>query len=127
MRHHPEAQPLECQRFVKPLLTSGGFFPQKGLHPPGNGDTPMIRACENRTTTNTTSASAMRQSSAVTRRARPEAIAPNGMLEVRAANASHASPIFRLRLASIETVPASASTRNVPKKITEASSPLAAV
>ena len=57
----------------------------------------------------------------------PPITAPNGMFDVLAANVSQALPILRLRLASMENVPKNATARNVPKKITEARSPLAAV
>src|SRR5262249_1613119 len=56
---------------------------------------------------------------------RPAAIAPNGTMEVCAAKDCQAAPSARRRLASIDTVPASAVTAREPKKMNEARSPLA--
>ena len=49
-----------------------------------------------------------------------------GEIEVRAAKTSHRAPILRLRLASMEKVPNTASSRKLPNRKTEASSPFAA-
>src|SRR5262249_12416184 len=57
---------------------------------------------------------------------RPLKIAPKGTFDVLDAKSVHPPPSLRRRLASIESVPRSASTRKVPKKTTEASSPFAA-
>ena len=58
-------------------------------------------------------------------RVRPAAIAANGTMEVCAAKDCQAGPSARRRLASIDTVPASAVTAREPKKMNEARSPLA--
>lgn len=58
---------------------------QKGCQPLGNGDTPMTCAWPNSTTTNSSTATPMRQSSSSRQLsfARPEITAANGTLEVR--------------------------------------------
>ena len=58
-------------------------------------------------------------------RVRPVAIAANGTIEVCAAKDCQPGPSARRRLASIDTVPASAVTAKAPKKMNEATSPLA--
>ena len=58
------------------------------------------------------------------KRFRPSAMAANGTIEVCAANGSQAPPKSRRRLASIDTVPARATTAQVAKKTKDATSPL---
>src|SRR5690349_19008112 len=100
---------------------------QIGVAPPGNGETPNRRECANRNTTKISSASQNRQPrlSPMLRVLRPATAAANGTFEVLAAKASQADPSLRRSFASMENVPSSAVTKKVPKKITEARSPLA--
>src|SRR5215831_9899677 len=95
---------------------------QNGTQPPGNGEIPMTRAWAKSTTRKSTNATRKRQSKYSLARnvLRPDTIAANGRFEVRCANPLHCSPRLRLRLASIDSVPRSDRTKNVPNKTTEA-------
>ena len=96
--------------------------------PLGKGETLKIQRWANSKTTKSANASARRQSSIPRQSScvRPEKAAAKGRSEVRAAKTSHRAPILRLRLASMEKVPNTASSRKLPNRKTEASSPFAA-